>query len=119
MQDLYARSDRMLQMKEDSFKDFVLDQLQGMPEVSCRAMFGGHGLYSGKIFFGILHQGRLYFKTDSTNRTAYLDQGMKPFRPNPRQTLKNYYEVPVELIEDPDRLILWAREAIQIAERKP
>ena len=108
----------MLQMKEDSFKDFVLDQLRGMGEVSCRAMFGGHGLYFGERFFGILHRGRLYFKTDSTNRAAYLDQGMEPFRPNPRQTLKNYYEVPVEFIEDSERLMIWAKKAVQTANRK-
>jgi TfoX/Sxy family transcriptional regulator of competence genes len=31
----------------DTFRDFVLEQLGGVPEVVARPMFGGHGLYAG------------------------------------------------------------------------
>jgi len=72
-------------------------------------MFGGYGLYSGAVFFGIIHKGRLYFKTDDQTRPQYTQSGMKPFRPNPKQTLKNYYEVPPDLLEDSDRLVEWAQ----------
>lgn len=92
----------------DSFKDFVLDQLSSFGALRCRAMFGGYGLYRGKDFFGIIYKGRLYFKTDVTSRRLYLERGLKPFRPNPRQTLKNYYEVPVDILEDRDELVRWA-----------
>ena len=37
---------------------------------------------------------------------------MKPFRPNAKQTLKNYYGVPLEIIEDRDELCEWAMKAI-------
>ncbi|MEC4670992.1 MAG: TfoX/Sxy family protein [Nitrospirota bacterium] len=50
--------------RQDSFKEFVLDQLAAMESVTCRAMFGGFGLYRQGVFFGILHKGRLYFKTN-------------------------------------------------------
>ena len=36
-------------MKEDSFKDFVLDQLSDLRGVTCRAMFGGYGVYQGEV----------------------------------------------------------------------
>ena len=36
---------------------------------------------------------------------------MKPFTPNTRQTLKNYYEVPVDIVESADTLVEWARAA--------
>jgi len=100
-------------VKEDSFKDFVLDQLGQLGGVTCRAMFGGYGLYHGKVFFGIIYNDRLYFKTDSTTRLAYLKRDMKPFRPNAKQTLKTYYEVPLDIIEDRDQLSTWAKKAIQ------
>lgn len=100
-------------MKHDPLKDFVLDQLGERDEAMCRAMFGGYGLYHGKVFFGIIYKGRLYFKTDSTTRLAYLKRDMKPFRPNAKQTLKTYYEVPLDIIEDRERLSSWARKAIQ------
>ena len=68
-------------------------------------------LYQEGIIFGIVHKGRLYFKTDETSRAGYLKLGMKPFRPNARQTLKDYYEVPVEIIEDQEQLEQWAATA--------
>ena len=98
-------------LKNDSFKDFVLDQLDGLRGVTCRSMFGGYGLYRGEVFFGIIHKGRLYFKTDETSRAAYRERGMKPFRPNAKQTLKTYYEVPIEIIEDQEQLAQWAMQA--------
>lgn len=98
--------------KDDSFKEFVLDQLNDAGSVVSRAMFGGHGLYCKGTFFGIIFKGRLYFKTNSSTRQTYVERGMKAFRPNPAQTLKNYYEVPVEIIDEPDQLVDWAQDAI-------
>ncbi|MGE3154785.1 MAG: TfoX/Sxy family protein [Nitrospiraceae bacterium] len=89
----------------------MLDQLAEVHGLRCVPMFGGHGLYRGATFFGIIHRGRLYFKTDDRTRAAYVVRGMKPFRPNSKQTLKSYYEVPVEVIEDAEQLVAWARRA--------
>ena len=97
--------------KQDGFKDFVLDQLNELHGVACRAMFGGYGLYHGAIFFGIVHKGRLYFKVTPLTVTFYKNQGMQPFRPNAKQTLKSFYEVPVDVIEDGERLTTWALRA--------
>lgn len=98
-------------MKDESFKKFVLDQLRGLREVRALGMFGGHGLYLGDAFFGIVHGGRLYFKTDASNRADYVEQGMRPFRPNANQTLQTYYEVPLDVLEDPADLRRWAETA--------
>ena len=97
--------------KQDGFKDFVLDQLNELQGVACRAMFGGYGLYHGATFFGIVHKGRLYFKVTPLTITLYKNQGMRPFRPNAKQTLKSFYEVPVDVIEDGERLATWALRA--------
>ena len=99
--------------KQDSFKDFVLDQLSELRSLTYRAMFGGYGLYQRETFFGIIHRGRLYFKTDRTTAARYRDRGMKPFKPSAAQTLKNYYEVPVEVLEVADDLTAWASQATQ------
>ncbi len=77
-------------------------------------MFGGQGLYHGEIFFGIIHDGRLYFKTDGESRKEYVERGMEPFRPSEKQTLTSYYEVPVEILEDDEALTLWALRATRI-----
>lgn len=100
-------------MKQDSFKEFVLGQLAGMPPITCQAMFGGFGLYHHDVFFGILHKGRLYFKTNDQTRPTYGEHGMKPFRPSDKQTLKNYYEVPSDILENEEDLIVWAGQAVR------
>lgn len=99
-------------MKDESFRKFVLDQLESLGGVQCRPMFGGYGLYQGERFFGILFKGRLYFKTGAATLPDYVEMRMKPFRPSAKQTLKSYYEVPVDVIEDPERLREWAERAI-------
>ena len=78
-------------------------------------MFGGFGLYHHDVFFGILHKGLLYFKTNDQTRPAYEKWGMKPFRPSDKQTLKNYYEVPPDILEDREELIVWGEQAAQVA----
>jgi DNA transformation protein len=99
-------------MNDETLRDFVLDQLHLLGEVECRRMFGSYGLYHDGVFFGILSQGRLYFKTNAVTRSTYVQRGMQPFRPNPRQTLKSYYEVPVDILEDHEQLAVWARQAV-------
>lgn len=99
--------------KRDGFKDFVLDQLVDIHTVTARAMFGGYGLYRGTTFFGIIHRDRLYFKVTPETVGHYKSHGMKPFRPNAKQTLKSFYEVPIDIIEDADALTQWATEAVE------
>ena len=102
-------------MKDDTFKDFIVDQLTAIRGVKSRKMFGGYGLYSDGTFFGIIYQGRLYFNITPDTVSMYLAQGMTPFRPNAKQTLKTYYEVPVDVVEDAEQLTAWAEQAL----RKP
>ena len=100
--------------KIDGFKDFIVDQLAGLNGVTGRAMFGGYGLYQRAKFFGIVHKGRLYFKVSPTTVSNYEKHGMKPFRPNTKQTLTSFYEVPIDVIEDVEALTQWATEAAEV-----
>lgn len=101
-------------MADDSLKEFVLEQLAGLGQLKCRAMFGGHGIYHRDVFFAILYDGRLYFKTSPATRPSYEKEGMTPFRPNSKQTLKNYLEVPPHLLDSADELLPWARQAVTV-----
>jgi DNA transformation protein and related proteins len=104
--------------KDDSFKDFVLDQLHALDDIEARRMFGGYGLYRDETFFGIIHKGKLFFKIDDSTVGEYRRRKMKPFRPNAKQTLKSYYQVPVDIIEDMDELREWAMRAIGCQQRR-
>ena len=104
-------------MADDSFKEFVLDQLSALPGVRARAMFGAHGLYSGGRFFGILDEGRLFFKTDAQSQADYIAHGMEPFtyEMKGRVMTMSYHEVPPDVLENREDLVAWAHRAIQIA----
>src|SRR5688500_8009829 len=98
---------------DDSFVTFITEQLASVDDLSVRPMFGAHGLYAGATFFGIVCRGRLYLKTDAQSVGEYERRGMGPFRPNERQTIKSYYEVPADVVEDREELATWARRAMR------
>ena len=102
----------MAQPKND-FLEFVLDQLSGLPGVRSRRMFGEFGLYLEDDFFAIVASGKLYFLTSDATRPDYESRSMKPFAPTPKQVLKNYFEVPVDILENDSLLSDWAKKAVQ------
>lgn len=98
-------------MTDVSFLDYVLEQLAEIHQLSMRPMFGGHGLYMGGTFFGIVHKGALYLRTDEASRADYVRAGSRPFNPKGRQELHRYYAVPAEILEDAQQLRIWAQAA--------
>lgn len=100
----------------ESFLTFVLEQLEGLRQITSRGMFGGVGLYSGDQFFGLIDNDRLYFKVDESTVGDYIRAGMGAFRPDPKQPMTmTYCEVPVAVLEDRDELAKWARDSIRAA----
>ena len=102
----------------NSYKRFVLDQLDELGDVTPRSMFGGVGLYHRDVFFGIVADDVLYLKVDDATRGDYERAGMGPFRPYPdRSGTMQYYAVPLAVLESAGELAEWARRAIAVAKR--
>jgi DNA transformation protein len=98
------------------YRAFVEDQLGRVMAVRSRRMFGGLGIYSGDRFFAIADDDVLYFKVDDETRPRYEKRRMRPF--NPMGTPMNgYWQVPAGVLEDPEELAEWAREAVGVAAR--
>jgi DNA transformation protein and related proteins len=82
-------------------------------------MFGGVGIYAGEVFFALIAGDTLYFKVDDSNRPAFEERGLGPFRPyGDSGEVMQYYEIPGDLLEDPEALRPWAEQAIAVAIRK-
>ena len=96
--------------------DGITDRLLVLGDISVREMFGGYGLYWRDVIFAIAHGERLYLKVDEQSKGDFVSRGMGPFRPNERQTLKSYYEVPPGVLDDGEELLAWAKEAIRAAQ---
>ena len=61
------------------FSDFVLDQLAPLGDVRARAMFGGVGIYSETVMFGLIADDQLYFRVDELSRARFVEAGQTPF----------------------------------------
>lgn len=101
-------------MKDESFLNFVCDQMSDVKNIRSRKMFGGWGIYSGEKFFAIVSDNTLFFKTNKETSQKYIDFGMGPFAPSKDQILKNYYEVPADILENREELLIWAEESSNI-----
>ncbi|MCE9547778.1 MAG: TfoX/Sxy family protein [Planctomycetia bacterium] len=103
-------------MDDDSYCEFVLDQLRRLGTVDCRPMPDGHELHREEKLFGVVSGGALYFRTDAQTRDRYTASGMKPLATHPKQALSDFYQVPVDVVEDVDQLLEWGAEAIRCGE---
>lgn len=102
-----------------SFRSFVLEQLaRTTPGIRARSMFGGVGIYAADLFFALLNDDTLYFKVDNATRPEFVDRGMAPFRPYGEDgEVMQYYEVPADVLEDPEALGTWVEAALVAARR--
>jgi len=101
------------------FIDHVTELLAPLGRVSARRMFGGHGLYCDGVFFGIVHDEMLYLKADAVNRVEFERAGCEIFsysRKGKAATL-NFYRAPEDAMDAPQRMLPWARKALEAALR--
>lgn len=99
------------------YREFLLDQLTPFGPVSIRRMFGGAGIFRDGLMFALVADDTLYFKVDATNQTDFEERGMEPFtylRKSKPASLR-YYEVPADILEDPQDLLPWAEKAFAVA----
>lgn len=102
---------------QPQFLAYILEQLAGLPDLRSRRMFGGVGLYGGELFFGLIDDDTLFFKTDGTNSAEYVARKMPRFMPFPErpEAVMAYYQVPADIIEDNEALLDWARKSVAVA----
>lgn len=82
-------------------------------------MFGGVGIYSSDLFFALIADDTLYFKVDESNRDDFEARRMEPFRPfGDTGGTMQYYQLPEDVLEDPEALRVWAEKALTVAGRK-
>ena len=99
------------------YRTFIVEQLAGFAPVNIRAMFGGAGVYSDGVMFGLIADETLYLKVSDDNRPAFEAEGMGPFvyEGKTKPVSMSYYEVPERLYDEPDELAEWARAAFAVA----
>ena len=102
--------------------DHICDMLFPLGPVTARGMFGGFGIYLDGVMFGLIADEVLYFKADEHSKAPYEAAGMAPFKPwEHKPMVMPYWEVPADVLDEPEQLRGWARAAFDTAlrTRKP
>ena len=101
---------------QPGYFEYVLEQLAALPALRPNRMFGGIGLYSDGIFFGLIDDDTLFFKTNDSNIAAYRERNMPRFMPFPDrpEAVLGYHQVPADVIEEAETLVAWARQSIAV-----
>ncbi|MEQ1635194.1 MAG: TfoX/Sxy family protein [Methylococcales bacterium] len=100
------------------FTDYVLEFLEPLFPVSIARFFGGAGIYCGSVQFAMIMHNTLYFVVNDESREKYQQAGMQPFSYMTKKgqvKVRKYFELPEEVLNDPEQLQLWANESLKIA----
>ena len=101
-----------------SFRTYLLEQMGQIRPVDSRRMFGGLCFFAEGRAFALAAEDTLYFKVDGSNRPDFEAAEMGPFLPfGDSGKPMGYYELPAEVLEDPDLLASWMAKAIAVAAR--
>ncbi len=99
------------------FVERALARLLPLGPVRARAMFGGWGLFLDDVMFGLITDGRLYFKVDTESEPRFAAAGSKAFtytRRGARITM-SYREVPDGALDE--AVLPWATLGLDAARR--
>ncbi len=103
----------------DNFLEYILDLFSAWGKVSARRMFGGAGLYRDGKMFGLVADDVAYLKVDETNKEIFLAAGSSPFKPYPdKPATMSYFEIPPDILENPEKLLEWAKESLAIQKKR-
>lgn len=100
--------------------DDIQELFSAFGVVAVRRMFGGAGIYADGTMFGLVADGVIYFKADERNAPAFERENLPPFTyetKDGKRGVMSYRRMPERLYDDPDELVIWARDALAAAQR--
>ena len=100
------------------YTEYVLELLEPIGPVRAGRFFGGVGISKGSLQFAMIMGNSLYFAVDDDTRKKYEQAGMQPFSymtKKGRVQVRKYFELPEDVLTDPEQLRLWTNEAVRAA----
>ncbi len=91
---------------DQSFVDFIVDQIENAGEITAKKMFGEYGIFSNKKIFGLICDNKLFIKPTEAGR-AFIK---KVVEAPPYPGAKNSF-----LIEDKIEDREWLSELVRIS----
>jgi DNA transformation protein len=104
----------------DSFAAFLGEQLAPLGRITKRRMFGKTGVFSDGLMLGMVRDDVLYFRVDDENRATFKEASSFPpldYEKKGGTIDLAFWRAPERLLDEPDELVAWAREALGAARR--
>jgi DNA transformation protein len=104
----------------DGFAEFLCDQLAPLGRITMRRMFGKTGVFCNGLMFGMVTDDTLYVRVDNQNRAVFKEAESAPplsYEKKGATIDLAFWRVPERLLDEPDELVVWAREALAAARR--
>jgi hypothetical protein len=86
-------------LKNNHSVDYVLDQLNFLPDLRAKSMFGGFGLYTENIYFALICDNMLFYKTKPLLVDLIGDDKIRAYPGS-----KNSLHIPEEFLEHRDKI---------------
>jgi DNA transformation protein len=105
-------------MRDDGFLTYLLELLHPLGAVRHRRMFGGVGIYCDDVMFALTFEEQVFLRAQVDEQALFEERGMGPFTYEAQgkiARIASYWQMPPELMDEPDELILWARRAVVAA----
>ncbi|CAH1191244.1 TfoX domain containing protein [Candidatus Nitrotoga sp. BS] len=102
------------------YTEYILELLEPIGPVRTGRFFGGVRISNGIAQFAMIMENCLYFVVDEITRKKYELAGMEPFSYMTKKgkvLVRRYFELPEDILNDPEQLRIWASEAMSIASK--
>jgi len=115
------RSDGPLQSRQQpggEFATYVADMFALLGPVRMGRLFSGYGYKLDGVQFAMILRGTLYLRVDAELEAELSALGSQPFGYQTKQrsmTIRSYWAVPEDRLDDTDLVLAWARRAIAAA----
>jgi DNA transformation protein len=103
-----------------SFAELLRDALAPLGGLAMRRMFGKTGVFCDGLMFAMVADDTLFFRVDDHNRTVCAEAEAFPplnYDKGGRSIDLAFWRAPERLLDEPDELVAWAREALAAARR--
>ena len=104
----------------EEFCAHVQELLAPIGAITIKKMFGGAGVYTQNLVFGLVIGETLYLKVDDLNEAEFKAAGSEPFvfeMKDGRSIPMRYWRLPEEAADDSEAAERWARLALDAALR--
>ena len=102
----------------EEYVTYIIDQLRDLGPVIFKRMFAGASLYVDDIFFAFISgDDVLTFKADKLTWPDFEAAGVTSFSQSGPKSSIRFYEVPDEVLENREKLCIWAKKAVEVSKR--